>query len=47
MITLDCNFKKLDGGGTDWIDLAHGRGRKCAFMDTVMNPKFHKVQGIF
>jgi hypothetical protein len=36
-ITLRWIFKRLDGDGTDWIDLAEDRDRWWALVNTVMN----------
>ena len=30
----------------DWIDVAQDRGRRRAFVNAVMNFKFHKIRGI-
>jgi len=44
-IVLRWMFRKLDGG-MEWIDLAQNRYRLWAFVNTVMNLVFHKIQGI-
>jgi hypothetical protein len=37
MIILEWIFKKGDGGGVDWIDLAQDRGTWRAVVNTAMN----------
>jgi hypothetical protein len=37
---IKMDFKKLDGGGMDWIQLTQDRYRWRAFVDTVMNLLF-------
>jgi hypothetical protein len=36
-IILKCIFKKWDGGGVDWIDMAQDRDRWRAVVNAVMN----------
>jgi hypothetical protein len=36
-IILKCIFKKWDGGGMDWIDMAQDRDRWLALVNAVMN----------
>jgi hypothetical protein len=39
-IILKWIFKKWDGGGMDWIDMAQDRDRWRAVVNTVMNLRF-------
>jgi len=36
-IILRCIFRKWDGGGTDWIDLAQNRDRWQPLVKALMN----------
>jgi hypothetical protein len=38
-IILKWIFKKWDGGGLDWIDMAQDRDRWRALVSAVMNPR--------
>jgi hypothetical protein len=38
-IILKWIFKKWDGGGVDWIDMAQDRDRWRALVNAVMNPR--------
>jgi hypothetical protein len=40
MIILKLIFKKWDGGGMDWIDMAQDRDRWRALVSAVMNLLF-------
>jgi hypothetical protein len=39
-------FQELGCDGMDWIDVVQNRNICRAFVNTVMNPTFHKVRGI-
>jgi len=39
-IILRWIYRKWDGGGMDWIDLAEGRNRWRALVNAVMNLRF-------
>jgi hypothetical protein len=43
-ITMD--LWEIEFGDVDWIHWAQDRDRWRAFVNTVMNPRFHKMRGI-
>jgi hypothetical protein len=45
MDNIKMNFREIEFGGMDWIDVTGNRDKRRALVNTVMNHGFHKMLG--